>query len=189
MRDSLTSSHVARTGAIALLAGLAAWQIWSKGLVGGTDRPEIRQTGQEVPDVDVESLKDGRTTDLAELSSEGCVLLYFFDPSCPACRLARGDWEGRTPSVERTSVVWISLAGSRDSTVAFLRDRDIRPPVFQIADSAKAGLGHVGIGATPGTWGIVDGLIRMRRTGRSSTDPEALAADASWCRVNRDPLG
>lgn len=175
-----------KVGTILGLLAILGWQVIGLGDESpdqGTRSTPPADIGDSVPQLRVTKIaKDADTFSLAQLVGRSCHYLYFFDPSCPACRKAAKDWRTRPnkDSVNSSiSISWVSISASRDSTAKFVRRFDLPDNPLIITD--QPGLGNVGIGAIPGVWGTYNGRIATRYTGVSSTSPSALSADLSWC--------
>lgn len=176
---------------VAVLGGLLVWQL----VAGGGSRPARDHpgtaplsTGDSVPDVRIASLRTGDAARLRHLVGRGCHLVYVFDPTCPACRSAKADWEDADSlTIPQTrTILWLSIGSTADSSRAFVRDVDVPFPAYFLAPELRP----LGIGATPGVWGVEDGVIRYRRTGRSLTNPSTLTEESGWCeRGSRDTAG
>lgn len=186
--DSFTSTFVStlKVGITLVLLAILGWQ-----LIGIGDEPPRpaagptppAETGDSVAQLRVTTIPgEADTSRLSDLVDQGCHLVYFFDPSCPACREAARDWQahGNGPFVNSSiGMLWVSISASSDSTAAFVSRYDLPDSTLIVTD--HPGLGNVGIGAIPGVWGTVDRKIATRHTGISATSPTALSADLSWC--------
>lgn len=184
--DSLISTLVStlKVGITLVLLAILGWQV----IGDAPPRPDSgrtppAETGDSVPELRVTMIAgEADTARLSDLVDRGCHLVYFFDPSCPACRDAARDWRthGKGPFVDSPiGMRWVSISASSDSTAAFVHRYDLPDSTLIVTDDP--GLGNVGIGAIPGVWGTVDRRIATRRTGISATSPTALSADLSWC--------
>lgn len=185
--------QLAKAGIVAVLSLLLVWQV---GHVQDQRRqakhpPIPAAIGDSIPQKIVVALLTGLGpgTRLRELTNEGCWLLYFFDPACPACVTGARAWRNVDLEAERPflRLAWVSLSTSADSTVHFITRHAIQSPVYQILGGAT--ISSVGVGAIPGVFGIRDGTIAYRSTGVSATSPLAVLRDVGWCRIAPNVAG
>lgn len=184
---------VART-AVAVLLVLALIQLgvrWSA--IGAGDDPLVNEAagwvspvrvGEVVPDVSVEAVDPGsdevRHSLRDWIPSNGCVLVYFFDPACGACQIAAPDWSS-IPHLEKEDttipIVWVNIVPGAAEASRFMAEFDLRGDLVHLG--AEASAQDARITAVPTVWGVTAQHVAHLSQGVLYTAPSVLPTD--WC--------
>ena len=170
---------------LVLALGVAAQMTWRR-LQGAGPAVEIidRGAGDAVPHLDMplRSIVPGTvaTYRLRDVLASRCVILYFFDPACPACEIGADKWRGVSNSwwPPGLDVVWVAL-GDYAAAGAFLRSRGLQMRALAAEDTLARR--KLGVRSVPSAWAVVADTIRVVKVGASSTSADSLRRNLQWC--------
>lgn len=157
---SKAGRHVAaRVAIVVLLAaaiGQIAYSLWPR----GQRVAPIVVSGDLVPS-DIRLISDGRSVELADVAgAEACVVLYFFDPHCPACEEYAPNWQGVRglgPN-DAIPVAWVAMNPNEQEVDAFMERFDLGPANYRLRRVEDGYL--IGIPSVPLIWGVSGDVVR-----------------------------
>lgn len=150
--------------------------------------PYVRTVGDSVSGQLVVDFGAGSQLAIRDLAGGQCMVIYFFQPACPACAIGARHWSGiyqLGTDGFTVPVYWISLGADPDSVRSFVNDFDIRVPIYRTLDLSA--VPALGVRSVPSVWGVAGDTVRFLTSGALLTSPDSLNEHLEWCLLWREP--